>query len=368
MSPSLLIGTAHSKPNSIVYGAFEAVPLPTGGIDSFPVIVAQGKSSSGPVLWLTANIHGAEYDGIAVIHGLLTPDLLSNLAGTIVAIPTLSPAGLRDSERSPQYLHGKDPNRLFPDLPIMEDSNDSEPSSALELAFARVFERVDATADYLIDLHNYGIRSIPFAFRDPIFYREARDRPVAAKLQHTLGEMLDALGLTVVNEYPSDKYLKSNLHRSVSGSALNRARIPAVTIEIGGQRTVNTLYVEAVMAGIRNVMRWAGMLPGPLEPMPDVPVIKPGFPVRRTTHPHVSQACLVHYLVEPGDRLEAGDPVARMVDIYGQPLGPDGGLLRTNSDGFVLGLFPRMAFYANEPIIGLAVRDDSDLVIQFPDQ
>jgi predicted deacylase len=367
MWPSLLIGTAHSKPNSIVYGTIEAVPLPTGSTESFPVIVAQGKSSSGPVLWLTANIHGAEYDGIAVIHGLLTSDLLSKLTGTIVAIPTLSPAGLLDSERSPHYLHGKDPNRLFPDLPILEESNDAEPLSAMELAFARVFERIDATADYLIDLHNYGIRSIPFAFRDPIFYREPRDRPVAAKLQHTLGDMLDALGLTVVNEYPSDKYLKSNLHRSVSGSALNRARIPAVTIEIGGQRTVNTLFVQAVSTGIRNVMRWAGMLPGPFELMPDIPVIRPGFPVRRTTQPHVSEACLVHYLVEPGDRLETGDPVAKMVDIYGKPVGPEGGLLRTGSDGFVLGLFPRIAFYPNEPIMGLAVRDDSDLVVQFPD-
>jgi predicted deacylase len=368
MTSSIRIGTAHGQPGKMVRGTFEAVPLPTGGMDSFPVLIVQGKSGSGPVLWLTANIHGAEYDGIAVIHGLLTPDLLPNLTGTIVAVPTLSPAGLRDSERSPLYLHGKDPNRLFPDLPVLEESSDSEPASALELAFARLFERIDATADYLIDLHNYGIRSIPFAFRDPIFYREPRDRPVATKLQKTLGDMLDALGLTVVNEFPSDKYLKSNLHRSVSGSALNRARIPAITIEIGGERTVNSLHVQAVITGIRNVMRWAGMLPGPFEPMPDVPVIKPGFPVRRTTHPYVSQACIVHYLVQPGDRLKVGDPVARMVDIYGQPVGPDGGLLRTNFDGFVLGLFPRIAFYPNEPIMGLAVRDKSELVIQFPDR
>jgi predicted deacylase len=368
MASSILIGTAHSEPGKIVCGAFEAVPLPTGGIDSFPVIVVQGRSGNGPVLWLTANIHGTEYDGLAVIHGLLMPDLLPDLTGTIVAIPTLSPAGLRDSERSPHYLYGKDPNRIFPDLPGLEQSNDSEPSSVLELAYARLFERIDATADYLIDLHNYGIRSIPFAFRDPIFYREPRDRPGAAKLQTTVGDMLDALGLTTINEYPSDKYLKSNLHRSVSGSALNRARIPAITIEIGGERTVNSLHVQAVITGIRNVMRWAGMLPGPAEPMPNVPVIKPGYSVRRTTHPYVSQACIVHYLVQPGDKLQAGDPVARMVDIYGRPMGTDSGILRTSFDGFVLGLFPRIAFYPNEAIMGLAVRDDSELVIQLPER
>jgi hypothetical protein len=365
MTSSIQIGTATSKPGEIVYGRFDAVPLPTGGMDSFPVIIVQGRAGSGPALWLTANIHGAEYDGLAAIHQLIGPDLLTDLTGTIIAIPTLNPAGLRIGERSPYYLRGKDPNRLFPGLPGTNDEEDMSPPSALELAYERLYEQVDATADYLIDLHNYGIRSIPFAFRDPIFYREPRDRPVARKLQQTVGEMLDALGLTVVNEYASDRFLKMNLHRSVSGAALNRARIPAITVEIGGQQTVNATYVRAVVIGIRNVMRWAGMLPGDVEPMPDVPVIRPGFPVRRTTHPRVPEACIVHHLVQPGDMVRAGDAVARIVDIYGRPIGT--GLLHTEYDGFVMGLFPGIALYPNEAIMGLAVRDDGDLIVQIPD-
>jgi predicted deacylase len=365
--PIIQVGTARSEPGEIVYGQFEAVSLPTGGSDFFPVIIAQGRAGKGPVLWLTANIHGGEYDGLAVIHQLVRPDLLGDLTGTVIAIPTLSPAGLRIGDRSPYYLRGKDPNRLFPGLPGIDDDAEGLPPSALELAYERLFELIDASADYLIDLHDYGIRAIPFAFRDPIFYREARDRPVARKLQQTVGELLDALGLTVVNEYASDKYLKMSLHRSVSGAALNRARIPAVTIEIGGQQTVNVSYVQAVMVGIRNVMRWAGMLPGPVEAMPDVPVVHPGFPVRRTTHPRVPAACIVHHLVQPGDMVHAGDPVARMVDIYGRPVGSEDGLLRTEYDGFVMGLFPGVAFYPNEAVIGLAIPDDGDLIIQVPD-
>jgi predicted deacylase len=283
-----------------------------------------------------------------------------------VAIPTLSPAGLRTGERSPYYLYGKDPNRMFPGLTLPNDPDNSQYPSALEMAYARLFERIDATADYLIDLHDYGIVSIPFAFRDPIFYREPRDKPIARKLQQTVGQMLDALGLTVVNEYVSDEYLKLNLHRSVSGAALNTARIPAFTVEIGGQKVVNSEAVRAVAVGIRNVMRWAGMLPGPAEPITGVTVIDPGYPVRRMTHPRVPQSCIVHHLVQPGDRVQAGDPVARMVDIYGRPAGPDDGLLRTDYDGFVMGLFPGMAFYPNDSIIGLAVRDDSELLLPVP--
>ncbi len=369
MASCIQIGTARSEPGTLVYGTFDAVPLPTGGSDAFPIIIAQGKSSSKPVLWLTANIHGGEYDGVAVIHHLLTADLLQNLNGTIVAIPTLNPAGLRTGERSPYYLNGKDPNRLFPGLPTIDTPDTSPPPSALEMAFARLFEHIDATADYLIDLHDYGIQSIPFAFRDPVFYREPRDRPGAVRLSNTIDQMLAALGLTVVNEYGSDKYLSMSLHRSVSGAALNRGRIPAITIEIGGQRVVNTAHVHAVVIGIRNILRWAEMLPGPVEPLPPaVPILSPGYPIRRTTHPRVMQACIVHHLVGPGDTVRAGMPVARMVDIYGRPVGTDTGLLHSAYDGFVLGLFAGTAFYPNEAILGLAIRDNSELVLPMPEK
>ena len=66
MKPTLEIGTARAEAHKIVYGAFEALELPSGGHDSFPIIIAQGDPD-GPVLWVTAGIHGAEYTGIPVI-------------------------------------------------------------------------------------------------------------------------------------------------------------------------------------------------------------------------------------------------------------------------------------------------------------
>ena len=146
----------------------------------------------------------------------------------------------------------------------------------LEMASRRLFERIRIRR-LPIDLHDYGASAIPFAFRDPVLYRTPRDKVVAQKLQKTVGAMLDALGLTVVNEYVSDEYLKMSLHRSVSGAALNTARIPAVTVEIGGQRMVNVVHVQAVVTGIRNgalggdvarhasrspAFRWSSRLPG----------------------------------------------------------------------------------------------------------
>src|SRR5258708_39220060 len=113
MQSTLKIGTAHAQPGHISYGVLDAVELPSGGNDQFAVIIAQGDPA-GPVFWITASIHGAEYTGIAVIHQLLTPDLVKHLHGTIIAIPTLNPAGLRTGQRSAYYMGGQDPNRMFP--------------------------------------------------------------------------------------------------------------------------------------------------------------------------------------------------------------------------------------------------------------
>ena len=80
----------------------------------------------------------------------------------------------------------------------------------------------------------------------------------------------------------------------------------------------------------------------------------------------MTEVCIVHYYAQPGDRVRAGDVVARMVDVFGRPVGSDNGLLRTDYDGFVLGVYAGITFYPNEPIMGLAVQDDGDLVLPLP--
>ncbi len=365
MKSKLEIGNAKGQPGQLAYGALEAVALPSGGADCFPIIVAQGKHD-GPVLWLTASIHGAEYTGILVIHQLLVPDLVENLHGAIVAVPTLNPAGLRTAERGAYYLRGQDPNRLFPSPAKRAAASPDFPMSALEMAYQRLFEHISRTADYLIDLHNYAIGSIPFALRDPVYYRTGRDRTTAQHLQDTIGKMLDAFGHTVINEFISAEYLKKNLHRSVSGATLNTAHIPAFTVELGGYLTVDPAIVTAAVTGIRNVLHWAGMLEGPLEAITGIRVLSPGYPLRRTQQPFAPQSGIVRYTVRSGDTVTIGDPIARLTDIHGRPYDSGDGLIRSELDGIVLGLLQGAICYQNDPLLSLAIQDNSDLVAPFP--
>lgn len=178
--------------------------------------------------------------------------------------------------------------------------------------------------------------------------------------------MLAALGLTVVNEFVSADYLKQNLHRSVSGSVLNTARIPAFTVELGGYLTIDPTIVAAAVAGLRNVLRSIGMLDGSPELVEGVRVLTPPYPVRRMLHPFAPAAGIVEYKVRSGDSITVGQPVARLTDIYGCPIGTDDGLIRTEFDGYVLGLSVGAACYQGNPLLSIATHDDNNLILSYP--
>lgn len=110
---SITIGTAKSEPGKLTYGFLDVMDLPTGTSDRLPVMIAQGKED-GPTFFLTANIHGNELTGVAVVHDVVTEDLVKELKGTVVAIPTLNPTALRLYKRYPEY-QDEDPNRQFPE-------------------------------------------------------------------------------------------------------------------------------------------------------------------------------------------------------------------------------------------------------------
>lgn len=368
------IGTAQAKRGEIVTGWFEAVELPTGDCDRFPIIIAQGRAD-GPTFWVTASIHGGEHSGLIAAQRLATPQLVARLRGTLIVVPTLNPAGLRTRERSPYYLNG-DPNRLFPEprraaeRPA-EKKEDEGPPSALETAYRRFYEAIAATEPIaLLDLHTAQIGSLPMVLRDPIFYTRGRGglrtRAEAQALHERLGSLLDAFGFTVINEFVADSYVNKALHRSVSGAVLNGLGVPAATVELGSWMHVDTGVVEACLAGLRNALRWAGMLDDTPEPIEGIPVVKPPYAVRRHQHPHAPHSGIALPLVRPGEAVQKGQPLAQMVDIFGRPLGEDDGLLRSAYEGFVIGWQHGVVRYKGEAIMALAIEDTSDLVVPYP--
>ncbi len=359
----LILGTATVKRGEIVYGEYDLVQHPVGGRDVLPVILAQGKSD-GPVFWLTAGIHGIEHAGIQVIHKLITPALVDELHGTLVAIPALNPAGLRTLERQ-AYYHDGDPNRLFPDGRPPKADPDEEPPSALEQAYERLFNEIKASASFYFDLHCMTIRSLSFVFRDRVLYRkgDAAARQRAEATSAKMEAMARAYGHTLIGDFAVNKYIDEKLHRSTSASIAMLTGIPALTAELGSAYAPLPEIVNASVAGLRNVLRWAGMLPGEAEPITGILVVDPGYPTRRRSAARVTQACIVHHLKEPGDLVQVGEPLVEMRDAWGRLLG----VLTSEYEGFVITLSRSVLHYPGEATMLLAIRDDEPLVGEYPE-
>lgn len=364
----ITIGTAISKPGTIQYGHFEAFTHPTGHTEFFPIIIAQGRET-GPCIWLTAGIHGSELAGPSIIYKLITQDLVNQLHGTIVAIPALSPTGLRTMRYVP-YHTDTNPNRLWPDgKPTPPPDPDRDPPGVLELAYHRLFKDIKRTANYLIDYHNAWTGSLSFSFRDRVLYRSDLSDEAQVKEANELcakqNEMLAVYGHTIVNEYPAEWYIKEKLHRSTSAAALLLARIPAFTVELGSGEVPDLAMVAASITGTKNVLRWAGMLAGEMEPITGIKVIGLEHPVRRSKSFKVDKPCIVLHSVDTGDVIKKGDPIAEIRDIYGRPL--DDGFLYAPTDGLVLGRAHGILFYQNQTVLHVAIPDHEPLIAPYPD-
>lgn len=350
------LGTVAADPGETATGYFDATELPTGGTEQLPVVLVNGVAD-GPELWITGSIHGDEATGLAVAQETIQNVQPEQLSGRVVCIPNLNPAGLRRNERT-SYYDDDDPNRQFPD----PNGESYDPPNVQQLINERVYEAFEGRADALVDLHTAQVGSVPFNIRHRVFYGGLRTEDEAEELAAAQQRLMDAFGLPVVNQYAGEKYTEKNLQRSTTGAAINNAGIPAMTVELGTHSVVDHDLVAAGVAGCHRVMAVMGILdevPAEIEdadPGYEKPV---DYTVRRERHPHTDTAGIVKHHVEPGDPIEAGDPIA---DIR-TPHGEHKTTIESDHDGYVIGHREGAAVYENDPLCSMVVRDDEDIVI-----
>jgi predicted deacylase len=372
MSP----GLPDPDPGTIARGWLDIVDhLPTGGPERIPVVVASGERE-GPTLWVTGSLHGDEVTGMAVCQDIVHEALPDHLAGRVVSLPNLNPAGLRRTTRT-SYYDDEDPNRQFPDVAYVTADADPDdtidgprPPSQQELVCRRLFDLFAADADALLDMHTATVDSHPFVIQDRVLYgRGLRDREAALELADDLADLAAATGLPTVFEYPPGEYLDEGLHRSTSGSALNQAGIPALTVELGTHSVVDDrLHRQGVAAAYRVLAHLdmvgdaADAFPGALGSLPE-PIPSPvSGQKRRHVGPRANPggAGIVRHEVAAGDVVAEGEVVARVVDPTGDPATER--LLTADHDGWVLCRMPGVAAYEHTPVTWLAIEDDGDPV------
>lgn len=361
------LGTADADAGELARGWFDVTDLPTGGAERLPVVIANG-TDDGPTLWLTGGVHGDEATGVAVAQDAMREDLPDGLAGAVVCVPIVSPAGLRRNARH-TYYDDEDPNRHFPDV----ERDSTRPPNVQERIDRRLYEAATGdheagegvAADALVDLHTAGVGSFPFAIRDRVLYGTHRDEDEAEELAAELASLVDAFGFPVLTEYPAEEYLDRKLQRSTAGALLNTGGVPAFTAELGAHSVVDERIRAGGVAGVYAVAVELGMLdPGavpeavgePDDYLPDVPV---EFDVRRYRGPHAETPGLLRHRLAAGDTFEAGEVVADVVSPQGEPRDE----VTVDHDGYVIGRAEGLAAYEGDAVTSLAVRDEGELVV-----
>jgi hypothetical protein len=110
-----------------------------------PVQVARGRKA-GPVLFVSAAIHGDEINGVEIIRRLLKLKELKKLRGALIAAPVVNVIGFINHSR---YLADRrDLNRCFP----------GSPTGPLADILAHIFmKEIAAKATHGIDIHTGAI-------------------------------------------------------------------------------------------------------------------------------------------------------------------------------------------------------------------
>lgn len=261
-----------------------------------PVLVAHG-ANSGPVLCLTAAVHGDEINGIEMVRHLMFDIEPQKLAGTVIGVPIVNLDGFRRGER---YLSDRrDLNRHFP--------GNVHGSAASRVAHS-LFENVVRHCDYLVDLHTGSLARTNL----PQIRGDLKNPDVVA-LARQLG------GITVLD----GRGAKGTLRRAATD-----AGIPTLTLEAGGPHILEQNAVDIGVKAIRTLLDNLDMhSSGSFWDAPQ-PVFYESEWVRS------SQGGILLSKVKLGERVRIGQVLGTVVD----PVTNTGSAILAPFDGRILGM------------------------------
>lgn len=153
-------------------GTRRTIDLPVSSLSdhtpvSMAVHVVNGRKP-GPVMFVSAAIHGDEVTGVEIVRRLLRTPSLERMAGTLLAVPIVNTFGFLNHSR---YLPDRrDLNRCFP----------GSAEGSLGARLAHIFlSQIVARSDFGIDLHSAAVQrsNLP----------QIRLTPGNARLEHLAG-------------------------------------------------------------------------------------------------------------------------------------------------------------------------------------
>lgn len=200
-----------------------------------PFVILRG-TQPGPVLGISAAVHGNELNGIPIIHNVLDTIDPEELRGSLVCAPVVNVPGFEAGiRRFP--VDGVDLNHVFP------GKADGTPSSQYARSFTTTF--LDPI-DYLIDIHTAS------EGRVNTMYVRADFHSIAAR------EMALLMNPQIV--------LHSRSGDGTLRNAASQAGVPSITVEAGNPSVFQGRMALEGELGVLRIMKALGMINSFEEP------------------------------------------------------------------------------------------------------
>ena len=302
---SVTVGTATAAPGEAVRGTIPCAELSAGTKIEMPVVVING-AKPGPVFWVNGAIHGDEPEGPLACQLAMKRIDPAKLTGCVVMVPVLNVLAFAAAERgNPLDTFSYDMNRIYPGKPGGYFTD--------RLAQAHHAAMIDL-ADIEISIHSGGAHS----FLDKAIFVD--ESPEAVELAKAMG---DGWGCIMSNFNPSGSPM----------AAMKAAGKTGITVELGGRSATSPERFrevgEELAKSILNICYHYGMLDG------------------QATYPSPAYKGQQEALLAPASgiflpaegvsfltMMKKGDPIARIVDVFGD----EKGSLAAPADGMFFGL------------------------------
>ena len=265
---------------------------PAGSL-RFPLVIINGKND-GSTLCITAGVHAAEYAPIDAAMRLMQSIQPTALNGVVIVAPVVN---MRMFEHRAGFVSPLDGMNLNKIAPGRKDGSISEILADVLL------REVIGAAEYHVDLHagDTGELLLPFGG-----YSLTGNADLDRK-----GEALARAYSPHLISLAPDNGKIPPFPGSLNYSA-TRNGVVSILAESGGNGTLEEADVQVHVDGVRNIMRYLGMLDG------GAPPAAPRIAARDRIVVRAERAGLVRLLVGIGDEITEGQELAEIRNVFGE--------------------------------------------------
>jgi predicted deacylase len=277
------VGSASAVPGAKVKGKFPVGFTAQSAVE-IPFTIINGVKD-GPLLSVTAGVHGTEYTGIEATIRLAKMINPEKLNGAVVLVHLVNVPGFQARAPFICPIDGQNINRIFPGRP--------DGSISHRIAFT-LFSQLISKSDYYIDLH---CGDIPEEHIDLAYY-------------DVIGGKTDPISEEMARCFAST-YIQADVVPGSSETEACKAGVPAITSEAGELGKLEEHEVAAHVEGVLNVMRKFELLNAP---------VKATSP-KKLGERHVvrsEKAGLLHAKAKCGEVVTEGQELAEVVNVYGE--------------------------------------------------